>query len=572
MLRMILKMPVLGLLSVVAGGVVLCAQEPPADVILTNGKIITVDDRFSIAQAIAIRGDRFAAVGSNQQITQRAGPNTMRIDLKGKSVTPGFIDHHGHYLREGSTWAEEVRLDGVESRKQAVELLSARAKMTGSGKWVYTLMGWTLDQFTDDQRPFARKELDEIAPDNPVFLQEAYYRVYLNSRGLEALGLKDNVPDPEWVPRNTVVRDSTGKLTGVILEDGVRPAEAKILEVPRTKENIEASHLAMIRDLNRAGLTAIGASICNNSAQVPSAGDIKATYRRWSEQGKLNIRVYCIDGFGVSDDEHVEEILPKIAQIKLFQGNLYFDDIAYGETWPGNDNMLSVRSNQKAADWARFERIAAAVAKAGMPTQIHATLQDSIDGYLDRIEKINKQYPIRILRWSLIHIDEINQSQIDRMKALGMYAGVHMRPSVMGGIFHRIRGDRSFDTPPMRMIQDSGIMWGIGTDFNLDQYRPFTTLWFCVTGKMVGGAVVNHQTISREDALIAHTRRNAYFVFQENNLGSIQPGKLADLVVLDRDYLTVPADQIKDIKPVMTMVGGKIVYDASTKASSEASK
>ena len=112
-------------------------------------------------------------------------------------------------------------------------------------------------------------------------------------------------------------------------------------------------------------------------------------------------------------------------------------------------------------------------------------------------------------------------------------------------------------------------MWGLGTDTaEVNQYRPMTTLWFAVTGKMVGGTVVNHQTIGREDALIAHTRNNSFFIFQEDNLGSIQPGKLADLVVLDRDYLTVPVDQIKDIKPVMTMVGGRIVFDASTDTSS----
>jgi len=122
-------------------------------------------------------------------------------------------------------------------------------------------------------------------------------------------------------------------------------------------------------------------------------------------------------------------------------------------------------------------------------------------------------------------------------------------------------------TPPFRAIQDSGLMWGLGTDaFEVNQYRPFTTLSFAVTGKMVGGEVVNTETISREDALIAHTRSNAYFVFQENNLGSIASGKLADLVVLDRDYLTVPADQIKDIQPVMTMVGGKIVWDSAAPA------
>ena len=130
---------------------------------------------------------------------------------------------------------------------------------------------------------------------------------------------------------------------------------------------------------------------------------------------------------------------------------------------------------------------------------------------------------------------------------------------------HEGFGDGAYDMPPLATIQNSGIMWGFGTDGTAaNQYLPFTTLYFAVTGKMPGGMKVIRQTISREDALIAHTRKNAFLVFQENNLGSIQPGKLADLVVLDRDYLTIPADQIKDIKPVMTMVGGRVVYDAGT--------
>jgi hypothetical protein len=133
----------------------------------------------------------------------------------------------------------------------------------------------------------------------------------------------------------------------------------------------------------------------------------------------------------------------------------------------------------------------------------------------------------------------------------------------MGAIFNRVHGERSVDMPPLRMIQDSGIKWGFHTDTTeVNQYRPFTTLGFAVTGKMLGGAVVNRQTITREEALIAHTRSNSYFVMRESDLGSIQPGKLADLVVMDRDYLTIPADQIKDIKPVVTMVGGKIAYEA----------
>jgi len=150
------------------------------------------------------------------------------------------------------------------------------------------------------------------------------------------------------------------------------------------------------------------------------------------------------------------------------------------------------------------------------------------------------------------------------MRELGMYAAVPPWGVINGGINQRVFGDAALDMAPLDTIQKSGVLWGFGSDGSrANQILPFTTLWWAVTGKMVGGtkALRQTQTISREDALIAHTRRNAFLVFQENNLGSIQTGRLADLVVLDRDYLTIPADQIKDISPVMTMVGGRIVYE-----------
>jgi hypothetical protein len=223
--------------------------------------------------------------------------------------------------------------------------------------------------------------------------------------------------------------------------------------------------------------------------------------------------------------------------------------------------MFATKSNYPPEQLAQWRRIALEVAKAGMPLHVHAELHNTIDAFLDQIEAINAQHPIHNLRWMFAHLNQVNAEQLERMKKLGMYAAVNPWAVINGGTMHEDFGDAAFDLPPLATIQNSGIMWGFGSDGTAaNQFRSFTTLSFAVTGQMEGGAKVIRQTIGREDALIAHTRKNAFFVFQENNLGSLQPGKLADLVVLDRDYLTVPATQIKDVKPVMTMVGGRIVY------------
>jgi hypothetical protein len=534
------------------------AQQPAPDLILSNGKIITVDERFRIAQAVAVKGDRIVAVGTNQDMAQLAGPNTRRIDLMGKAVIPGLIDNHMHLLRAATTWTRELRFDGVDSRKRAVELLRERAKAAGPGEWVYNIGGWTHYQFTDDPKIFTRAELDQIAPDNPVSLQESYYQVFLNSRALQALGIEANKPDPQGFVKGTIMRDASGTPTGVIRGDipATRPVAAKLPKV--APDQLEASSRALLQDVNRAGLTSVGVPGCN--------ADVLEIFQKWKAQDQLNVRIFCIDGFAPGSPEQMERALAQIPTIKLFQGDSYIDNIFFGESvyGPLHDPMFAIKSDPTPDQLQQWRRMAMEIAKAGLPLHVHAELHDTIDAFLDQIEAINKEHPMKGLRWTFAHVNQINAAQLERMKKLGMYAAVHPWAVINGGIMHDLFGDGAYDMPPLSTIQNSGIQWGFGTDGTAaNQYMPFTTLYFAVTGKMAGGTKVIRQTISREDALIAHTRKNAYLVFQEDNLGSIQAGKLADLVVLDRDYLTVPADQIRNIKPVMTMMGGRIVYDAS---------
>jgi predicted amidohydrolase YtcJ len=442
-----------------------------------------------------------------------------------------------------------VRWDGVGSRKQALDLLRARVKSVAAGEWIYNLGGWTVDQFADDPRPLTRDELDRVAPANPVLLQASYYASYLNSRAIEALGISERSPD--WA-----LKDASGRPTGVIEEAGIRGLAAR-LPVASGPE-LEASTHQMILDLNKAGLTAFGSAACEP--------DILPVFRRLSGQHALNVRVFCITGAAANSPQQVEASIARARSMKLFQGNTDIDEISWGESvyGPLHDPMFIPRSNPQPDQLAQWRRIVTAIAAARLPLHVHANLTDTIGAFLDQIEAVNKEHPIAGLRWTLAHVNQLNASHLQRMKTLGVSAAVHPWAVINGGINRRVFGDAALDMAPLRTIQESGVTWGFGSDgARANQILPFTTLSWAVTGRMVGGQTVLRQPISREDALDAHTRRNAWFVFQEKNLGSLETGKLADLLVLDRDYLTVPADQIKDIAPVMTIVGGRIAYDAA---------
>jgi predicted amidohydrolase YtcJ len=536
----------------------------PVDVILTGGKVITVDERFTIGEAIAVKGERIVAVGSNDDIAALAGPATRRIDLAGRSVVPGMIDNHAHYMEEGVLWTDELRLDNVTTRAQAIEMMKAKAASLPPDRWVYTLGGWSPDQFTDDKKSFSRAELDQIVSTHPLLLQFTRAETYMNSKAIEVLGLEARME-----PWNK--RDASGKSIGVIdalAPGGFAAGNEMTAKIPRpTLQDVERNSMAMIKELNAVGLTA-------SSGTCPD--EFVPIFRGWAGEGRLNKRFYCIvaANTGASADA-VTKALPQVGAFKLFTGDNWVDHIAYGEGLygPAGDSMVAPKGTQPPEAFEQWGRIAREVARARMPLHSHTTLEHTFNGFLDQIEQINKEFPVRNLRWALIHDEQATAEHLERMKNLGLYASIQPRATIMGGIYHRQHGDRAYTMPNFRLIQDSGIVWGLGTDaFEVNQYNPFVTLGYAVTGKMVGGTVTNRSTVSREDALIAHTRRNALIIMQENNLGSIAPGKYADLLVLDRDYLTVPADEIKDIRPAITMVGGRVVYDAAAPATTTAAR
>ena len=523
-----------------------------ADTILINGKIATVDDRFTMAQALAIKDRRIIASGSNDAVRKHAGASTKVIDLKGRTVVPGLIDNHSHWIRAAEH--DELRFDGVTTRAQAVKMLAERLATKKPGEWVVVLGGWSEEQFTDEVRGFPLAELDAIAPNNPVVLQSIYRHSYLNSTALKMAKIDETTPNP---PGGTLEKDAAGKITGVVRgAGGVAFVAGKVPLKEREAWLDNTRKLATY--LNSLGITAWGDA--GGRGMGPKHYQ---PYQDLADRDELNVRVFWTTIRQPVNTAEVDKVLLEIPSLKPFQGNDYFDHIGWGETVyrPLTTQLLSRGGNTKPEDLAQMMRIVRALAEKGIYLNSHVEMVNVIDAFLDQYEALNREAPIRGLRWSFSHLDQITDAQLARMKKLGMNAQIHSRPLIQGVLMHRIHGEAAWDMPPFRRVQDSGITWGLGSDATaVTTSNPFYTLSFAVTGKMIGGHHVNRQSVTREEALIAHTRSNALILFQEGNLGSLAPGKYADLLVLDRDYFTIPVDQIKDIKPLMTMVGGRVVY------------
>ena len=533
----------------------LSVQAGEADLILVNGKIVTVDDQFRIEQAVAIKGSRIVAVGKNAEVRKQAAAGAKVIDLKGRTVIPGLIDNHSHWIRAAEH--DELRFDGVTTRKQALKMLAERLARAKPGQWVVTLGGWSEEQFIDDPRGFPLEELDRMAPNNPVAIQAVYNHTYLNTAGLKAAKIDETTADPV---NGKIEKDATGKLTGMVRGAGGVAFVAARVPLPEQAEWLDNTRHLMA-ELNAMGIT--GWLDAGGRGMGPKHYE---PYKYLADRGELNARAFWTTIQQPATPEQVDKVLQVIAQQKPFQGNDFFNNVGWGESGfaPVTTQLLRVGGNTKAEDLFQFKRVAQALAEKGLYYNTHVEMTPVIDAFLDQYEDIAKNVPFKGLRWSFSHLDQVDEAQLERMKKLGMSAQIHSRPLIQGALMHKVHGDRAWEMPPFRRVQDSGIRWGLGSDATaVTTSNPFYTLSFAVTGKMIGGRHVNRQSVTREEALIAHTRSNASIVFQESNLGSIQNGKYADLLVLDRDYMTVPVDQIKDIKPLMTMVGGKIVYEAA---------
>jgi predicted amidohydrolase YtcJ len=523
------------------------------DMILVNGKILTADDRFTTAEALSVRGGRITAVGPTRQIRQSAGPGTRVIDLGGRTVIPGLIDSHMHAIRAGLSFATEVNWVGARSLAEALGRIRDAAHTRRAGSWLIVAGGWNVEQFQEKRRP-TQAELAAAAPNNPVYVQLGYGWAVMTRAGFEALHIAN---DADLPAHGKLERDAEGKPTGAI--SGGQDAIIALfdrLPKPTYEEQVQGTKL-FFSELNRLGLTGVVDPGGNNLAPE----DYQAVLQVWRER-QMTVRVaYALCGQTPGAEFEELKTLTRLLPMGYGDDMLRFNGI-------GERITVAMNNNDKPTDAEKekYYEIVRWAAQQGMALTMHWPRSASAGQLLDIFERANREMPIGGLRWSIAHLNDASAENLRRMKALGVGWTVQDAMYFGGDQFERQEGrEAARRAPPVETAREIGVAMGAGTDAHrVASYNPFTALQWFLDGKTVSGTALRgpEETPSRENALRLYTRGSAWFSFDEDKRGSLEPGKLADLAVLSKDYMTVPVDQIGGIESLLTMVGGKVVYAA----------
>ena len=561
----------------------LTALSQAPDVIYYNAAVITMSAARHIgqpigqstAQAVAIRGDRFAAVGSNAEVLKLAGPATQKIDLGGKCMVPGIIETHVHPI--GAALSE---IDGpvpvVHSIAELKDYIQTQDKKLPPGRLIFIPKVYST-RLADHRYP-TRYELDEAAPNREVVADNGYAAV-VNSVLLKKLGITRDTPQPA---NGRIEKDAKGEPTGLIL--GV-PQLLRSVRDPRVatdKDRLWALK-SMLARYNSVGIT----SIIDRSEGPDGFRAYQALYK----SGELTARsfiTYLIQAQGTpeqvrSEIEHIPFVtgwgdnwvrvgsLKTIADGGILIGTAYLREPygpntrIYGFIDPNYRGVLSVPKENL------FE-MAKTAAELGWQMTAHTTGGGATDVLLDAYENVNRTIPIRDRRFTVTHGNFPNAQAIERSKKLGVVYDIQPFWLYLDGpaIKDVFGPERMKDFQPLRSLFDAGIVVGGGSDHMIrfdpreatNPYHPFLGMWIAITRKMVDGNVLNpEQRITRMEALKMWTWNGAYLMFAEKEKGSIETGKLADLAIITKNYATCPEDEIKDIEALRTVVGGKVVYD-----------
>ena len=527
------------------------AQAP--DTILLNGKVVTVDARSTIQEAIAVRDGHITAVGTSGEIRKLAGPATRVIDLRGRTVIPGLIDSHLHAIRAALSFSTEVNWIGARSLEEALGRIRAASRTMKPGSWLIVAGGWNVQQFEENRRP-TQAELTAVAPNNPVYVQLGYGWAMLNPLAHKALGISSEADLPSG---GRFERDANDVLTGAVT--GAQNAIVALfdrLPKPTFAEQVDGTK-AFFRELNRLAMTGAGDPGGNNLTST----DYQALFKVWRDRA-MTVRVtYTLNG--QTPGKEFEELRDLTGLLPMGFGDdmLRFNGLGERITVAMNNNNAPSQAEKDA-----YYRLVRWAAERGMSLTMHWGNDASVDHLLSIFERVNKEIPIAPLRWSIAHLNDASVESLRRMKALGV--GWTMQDAMYfgGEQFVKQAGpEAARRTPPVETARKMGVVVGAGTDAHrVASYNPFTALQWLLDSKTVSGVVMRgpEEIPSRLDALRFYTLGSAWFSFDEDARGSLEVGKLADLAVLSDDYMTIPIEKIGALESVLTMLGGKIVYSA----------
>jgi predicted amidohydrolase YtcJ len=536
----------------------------PADSVLFNGKIVTVDKDFSVAQAVAIKDGKIQAVGTNEEIQRLAGPSTQRMDLKGKTVIPGMADNHLHGVGGGPG----VDLSRVRTMEELLHSLAERIKQSKPGDIVVTNSDWHEAQLNEQRLPL-RKDLDPISPDNPVVVIRGGHEYVLNSEALKKWKITESTPVP---PGGQISRYEDGSLNGELIDRA-----KSLVQIPTnlTDDTPPATDLdgrirKRIQDygkLNAVGLT----SVRHPGAPVNDYRLLQEMEKRKQLTMRVNFLIRLsdaktpedvdriVDSWNVQPDEGDEWL--RIGGVKLgvdggFEGGWMREP--YEEPYGKGGRYYGLNTTPEEV----FTTIVKELAKRNWRVATHAVGDAAIDEVITGYEAANAVKSISGRRWSIEHGFIPAPEHFERMNKLGLMLSAQDHLYVAGPSLEKYWGSQRANwVTPMRAYIDHHVPVSGGTDSAVVPYPPLWVVYHFVARDTISGGVFGEeQAITREEAIRAVTTGYSYLTFDEDIKGSLEPGKLADLVVLSEDIMTCPETHIRDMSVLMTIVGGQTVY------------